>query len=51
VSVAARVPAATKMAAPSEPNAGEDEYYAPGVGLLVDESLRLVRHGMADRQR
>jgi len=37
----------THETTPLEPNAGEDKYYAPGVGLLVDESLRLVRHGMA----
>jgi len=37
----------TRETTPLEPDASETKYYAPGVGLLVDESLRLVRHGMA----
>lgn len=33
---------------PLEPNASEYKYYAPGVGLLIDESLRLVRYGTGE---
>ena len=38
----------THESTPLEPNVGETKYYAPGVGLVVDESLRLVRYGMVD---
>ena len=33
---------------PLEPSHAESKYYAPGIGLVKDGSLRLVRHGAAD---
>ena len=33
---------------PLEPNTKEYKYYAPGVGLIQDGSLKLVKYGMAE---
>jgi hypothetical protein len=35
---------------PLEPGK-EDKYYAPGIGLIQDGSLKLVKHGKADRPK
>lgn len=37
----------TKETTPLEPDVGQ-KHYAPGVGLVQDSGLKLVRHGMAD---
>jgi hypothetical protein len=37
----------TKETTPLEPDVGQ-KYYAPGIGLIQDGGLKLVRHGMSD---
>jgi hypothetical protein len=41
----------TEETTPLEPDAKEKKYYAPGVGLVVDGSLRLVSYGQRAQQR
>jgi hypothetical protein len=34
---------------PLEPGTKEYKYYAPGIGLVLDDKLELVRHGFPDK--
>jgi hypothetical protein len=34
---------------PLEPAANEYKYYAPGVGLIIDENLKLTAHGFVNK--
>jgi hypothetical protein len=41
----------TEETTPLEPREREYKYYAPGVGMLQDGSLKLVRYGQAGATR
>jgi hypothetical protein len=36
---------------PLEPGTKEYKYYAPGIGLAVDDKLELVQHGFLDKPK
>jgi hypothetical protein len=41
----------TKETTPLEPDVEEYKYYAPGVGLVQEESLKLTKHGQRSDTR
>jgi hypothetical protein len=41
----------TKETTPLEPNDKSFKYYAPGIGLIRDEDLRLVKYGFENSMK
>ena len=39
----------TRETTPLEPDEREHKYYAPGVGLLIDGNLKLVKYGKQEK--
>jgi hypothetical protein len=36
---------------PLEPGSKEVKYYAPGIGIVIDDKLELVKHGFLDKPK